>query len=147
MSDDSDPLAFTPVAVRARRDGWTPERQARFIRALAAIGVVAAAARAVGKSGTSAYKLRERDDAASFAQAWDTAQVMAGDRAFAQAMDRAINGVAVPRYYRGRQVATVRRPDYRMALKVLDRHLAGAAPAGGFHRALVALTAPEESRE
>ena len=126
MSDDL--LAFVPVPVQARRDGWTPECQRRFIEALAAIGVVAAAARAVGKSGTSVYKLRERPGAAAFASAWDTAQQMAGDRTFAQAMDRAIKGVDVPRFYRGRQIGTVRRPDYRMALKVLDRHLAETIP-------------------
>ncbi|WP_174279012.1 hypothetical protein [Sphingomonas bacterium] len=138
MTDD--PLAFTPVLVRPRRDGWTPERQHRFIQLLAATGVVAAAARAVGRSGTSAYRLRERAGAESFARAWDIAQAMAGDRVYEAAMDRAINGVAVPRFYKGQQVAIVHRPDYRMALKVLARHLAAPMPAIGFHEALAMLT-------
>ncbi|HEV7660450.1 MAG TPA: hypothetical protein VGO55_11455 [Allosphingosinicella sp.] len=29
--DDSDLLAFTPVPVRARADGWTPKNQYFFI--------------------------------------------------------------------------------------------------------------------
>ncbi len=132
---------FTPVPVRARRDGWTPERQAKFIQALAAMGVVAAAARAVGKSATAAYKLRERPGAESFGHAWDIAMAMAGDRAFEMAMDRALNGVEVPRFYRGVQVATVRRPDYRLALKVLDHQIASmrSLPAADLHGALNAL--------
>lgn len=122
---DLDPLSFDPVLTGStRHDGWTPERQRRFIAVLAVTGVVTAAARAVGKSATSAYKLRDRPGAEQLARAWDTALLMAGDRAYEQAIDRAINGVEVPRFYKGRQVATVRRPDYRMALKVLDRHLA-----------------------
>lgn len=123
MTDSLDPPAFTPVPIRARHDGWTPERQHRFIAALTATGIVAAAARAVGKSATAAYKLRERPGAESLAAAWDVAQYMAGDRVYAQAIDRAINGVETPRFHRGVQVGTVRRPDYRLAFKVLDHHI------------------------
>lgn len=139
---ESDPLSFTPVPTAStRRDGWTPDRQRQFIAALAAMGVVAAAARAVGMSATSAYKLRDRPHAESFAEAWNIAVAMAGDRAFEQAMDRAINGVVVPRYYRGEQVGTVRRFDYRLAMKVLDRQIACMGTAGGsLHAALAGLT-------
>jgi hypothetical protein len=119
-SPDPDPLAFTPAPVRARRDGWTPDRQRKFIQALAAIGAVAAAARAVGKSATAAYALRERAGAESFAAAWDMAVQMAQDRAFEAALDRAMNGYEVPRYYAGRQVGTVRKFDYRLALAVIN---------------------------
>lgn len=41
------PPAFTPVPVRARRDGWTPARQFRFIAMLAETGSPARAARPV----------------------------------------------------------------------------------------------------
>lgn len=116
---EPDPLAFTPVPTRARHDGWTPECQRRFIQALAAMGVVAAAARAVGKSATAAYKLRDRPGAESFVRAWIIAIQMAQDRAFGVAMDRAVNGYEAPRYYAGREVGTVRRVDYRLALAVL----------------------------
>jgi hypothetical protein len=50
-------LAFTPVPVKPRRDGWTPERQLAFILRLALLGGVAAAAKAVGMSRESAYRL------------------------------------------------------------------------------------------
>lgn len=53
-SPSLDSPAFTPVPLRARPDGWTPERQRRSIAALTATGVVAAAVRAVGKSATAA---------------------------------------------------------------------------------------------
>lgn len=143
MTESDDPLHFTPVPTAStRHDGWTPERQRRFITALAAMGVVAAAARAVGKSATAAYKLRDRPHAADFAGAWDTAVAMARDRAYDQAIDQAMNGIVTPRYYRGQQVGTVRRFDYRLALKVLDRqwHPASDTAALDYHAALANLT-------
>ncbi|HEU0043331.1 hypothetical protein [Sphingomonas sp.] len=62
---------FTPVPVRARRDGWTPQRQRDFIAALADVRCVVVAARLVGRSFQTAYRLRARADAVSFAAAWD----------------------------------------------------------------------------
>ena len=73
LAPDDDPLTFTPVPGRARHDGWTPERQRPFIGALARCGLVAAAAREVGKTPKSAYRLRERAGAESFCAAWDVA--------------------------------------------------------------------------
>ena len=62
-------LAFTPVAQqRHRADGWTPDTQANFIRALEAMGSVGRAAKAVGMGRRSAYRLRERPGADSFAE-------------------------------------------------------------------------------
>ena len=54
---------FLPVPLRARADGWTGERQARFVGKLAETGCVSAAARAVGMSRLSAYRLRARPGA------------------------------------------------------------------------------------
>lgn len=62
--------AFTPVPLRYRRDGWTPGRQADFLGRLAETMNVAASARHVGKSRESAYRLRDKPGAASFAAAW-----------------------------------------------------------------------------
>jgi hypothetical protein len=56
---------------RIRRDGWTAERQLAFLAALARTRSVAKAARAVGMSRESAYRLRERPYAALFAAIWD----------------------------------------------------------------------------
>ena len=45
----SDPIPFEPVKLRPRHDGWTAERQYRFIQALAETGCVEEACRRVGE--------------------------------------------------------------------------------------------------
>jgi hypothetical protein len=59
------------VKLRGRKDGWNAEVQCAFLAQLYITGSVAAAAKAVGRSRASAYKLRERRDAESFARSWD----------------------------------------------------------------------------
>lgn len=59
--------AFAPVPTRTRRDGWTLSRQAQFIGALAETGPAAAAAARVGMRRESAWRLRSRAGAESFA--------------------------------------------------------------------------------
>ena len=65
------PPFFVPVPLRTRRDGWTVARQCGFLAQLYVTGSVALAARAVGMSRNSAYRLRAREGAEGFAQAWD----------------------------------------------------------------------------
>jgi hypothetical protein len=65
--------ADSPKAPKIRRDGWTAERQLRFLDALARTRSVIKAAAAVGMSRESAYRLRNRKDGALFAAAWDRA--------------------------------------------------------------------------
>lgn len=114
MIDSRDPLAFTPVPTRSsRHDGWTPARQVNFIAALAATGVVGSAARAVGMSRKSAYALRDRPGAESFALAWEMAQDRGRERIWHEVVDRALKGVTLPRYYKGKIVGTRHRYDYR----------------------------------
>lgn len=74
---------FDPVPVRARRDGWTPERQRTYVAALFETGHMGKAARAVGMTEQSAAKLRRRSDAASFASACEAAY-RAGRRCWTQ---------------------------------------------------------------
>jgi|GEM_PF-4849078 len=62
-------LQFTPVRLRARRDGWTPQRQHRYIAALALTGRSGHAAALVGVTEQSAARLARRPDGASFAAA------------------------------------------------------------------------------
>ena len=105
-------LAFTPVAQqRNRADGWTPETQANFIRALEAMGSVGKAARAVGMGRASAYRLRERPDAVSFSRAWDRAISMGRTHQFSIAMDRALNGVTTVRVLKGGAIDVSGGPD------------------------------------
>ena len=56
-----------------RRDGWTPERQLRFLDALASTRSVVQAAAFAGMSRESAYRLRNRAGGALFAALWDRA--------------------------------------------------------------------------
>jgi hypothetical protein len=110
-------IHFTPVPrAKDRADGWTPEKQADFIEALSETGTVTAAAAKVGMGTTSAYNLRKSPGAASFAEAWDAAQRTGFARLQDIAMDRAINGVSVPHYYKGELVGEGRWYDNRLLM-------------------------------
>lgn len=135
MSDlpAAQPPSFTPVPCRARRDGWTPERQARFLHNLAENGTVVAAARAVGMTARSAHLLRAgAGEDSDFARAWDAAVERSCDDALALLTGRAIEGVLVPVIRRGRQVAEYRRFDDRLAVAVLRAYAARKAVRRGF---------------
>ena len=64
---------FHAVPGRPRYDGWTPARQAEFIGELAETRSVAEAARRLGLTRETAYRLRRRKWSASFVAAWDAA--------------------------------------------------------------------------
>jgi len=97
--------AFLPVPLRARRDGWTPARQARFIGLLAQTGCVRKAAQMIGLSRESAYRLRRHPAAGSFIAAWTTALTGRTQPRwkFTQAdrLPLAIAGTLQPRMWRG----------------------------------------------
>lgn len=114
-----NPLDFDTVELRHRHDGWTPERQVDFIRALAECGCVDAACRRVGISTSAAYALRARADAQSFRLAWDAALDQAIQRLSDAAFSRAIHGVATPIFYKGEQVGERRRYDERLTMFLL----------------------------
>ena len=115
------PIAFAPVPrLRHRRNGWTPETQRAFIDLLAECACVTSAARAVGMSRRSAYRLLDRDGADSFADAWDQAMARGFERLREAAMDRAINGTWVPVIRRGMLVRMEKRPNDRLAIALLS---------------------------
>ncbi len=120
MAESESPLAFTPVPCR-RHNGWTAERQRAFIDHLGRIGLVAPAARAVGMSRQTAYALRQKPGAESFAAAWDLALEMGLGNAEDHAITRALDGYDVPYFYGGRQCGTIRRFDHRLLLAALSR--------------------------
>src|SRR3954468_16816917 len=118
-------LAFTPVPLRRQHNGWSPELQLRFILALARGAGPDEAAKSLGRTRQSAYRLRRREGAESFAAAWDAAQAFA--RRVAAARHAAplgaggIETLLVPRYYRGRLIGFVQRDDLGGAMRLLGR--------------------------
>jgi hypothetical protein len=120
-------IPFRPVPVKARHDGWTPQRQRDFIDRLALCGTVARAARAVGMSPQSARKLRDHAGAASFRRAWDRALASGQSYMIDVAMARSLVGERVPIMRKGVCVAERLRYDNRLAmvaLNALDRRAA-----------------------
>jgi hypothetical protein len=113
-------LAFTPVPVKPRHDGWTAERQKGFILRLALGGCVSVAARGVGMTRKSAYRLRDRRGAESFAAAWERAQGWGQDRTVDVGLERSLCGERVPIVRNGRVVGEVHRHDNRLAMAVLN---------------------------
>lgn len=135
MTNSSEPAIaeapdFTPVPGRIRHDGWTPAKQADFLRLLATLGSVGAAARAVGMTPQSANRLRRRPGAESFAAAWDRALEEGRLRLFDRAVDRSMNGYTVPIRRNGRVVGQRHRFDNRLLFAV-----AYGEPQGRFTRA------------
>ena len=136
-------LAFSAVPVKARRDGWTMERQRGFIARLALGGCVTTAARGVGMTRKSAYRLRDRPDAESFANSWDKAAGWGQDRTVDVALEKALVGERVPIMRDGRCVGERFRVDNRLTFAVLNaldrragRRFRGIDPADALRTAL-----------
>ena len=134
-------IPFRAVPVKARHDGWTPERQRGFIDRLCLTGNVARCARAVGKSPRSAYSLRDHAGAASFARAWDRALASGQSYQIDVALERCLMGERVPIVRGGVCVGERHRFDNRLTmatLNALDRRAARsqsrAATGGGKRR-------------
>jgi hypothetical protein len=134
-----DPAEYrwVPVRRRPRSDGWTEEKQRRFIEVLADTGRVALAAKAVGLSRQAAYELKRSAQGTAFSRAWDAARLHAGALLEDIAFDRAIEGREENIFNEcGEVIATKHVPDNRM-LTFLLKHLlpdryghAAAAVAG-----------------
>jgi hypothetical protein len=75
---------------RTRHDGWTQDRQVRFLAVLAHTACVTDACRIVGVSSGSAYRLRGLHP--DFAEAWEKALTLAGKGLEAIAYKRAVEG-------------------------------------------------------
>ncbi|WP_375402643.1 hypothetical protein [uncultured Sphingomonas sp.] len=120
-------LLFTPVPTAyCGANGWSSEVQRAFVAALARCGVVAAAARSVGRSPSSAYQLRRRAGVdGNFTRAWDEAQARGSEQAMGKSM---AGGMAVRRtemFHRDRSVGWRTSYDNCLAyaaLRALDRY-------------------------
>jgi hypothetical protein len=87
----STPPSSSPAspACRIRKDGWTTDRQVKFIIALNKTRSVTRAAAAAGMSRESAYRLRDRPGHSDFARAWDAAVASKGHKLSAESHTRA----------------------------------------------------------
>lgn len=134
------PGFFRPVPLRARADGWSEARQCGFLAALYVTGSVAAAARSVGMSRESAFRLRARQGAKSFARAWDRVLAPPGSGHVPRAAEdfrkvtlfelnrRLATDLVQPVIYRGRMTAIRRKPDDSALFRLLRRAGHACAP-------------------
>lgn len=97
-----------------------------FLRQLSATHSVSEAARSVGMTRQSAYRLRSRLKGKPFDLAWEVAFHHSYDVLAHAALERALNGVERPVFYQGEQVGSYRRFDERLTVALL----AGVTPRG-----------------
>lgn len=116
---------------QARHDSWPLDLQAAFLRALSATHSVSEAAKSVGRSRQSAYRLRSRLKGKPFDLAWEVAFHHSYDVLAHAALERALNGVEVPVFFQGEQVGAYRRFDERLTVALLSRFTMGSNPAFG----------------
>ncbi len=113
---------FYPVPTRTRRDGWTVQRQTDFLGMLAETGSVMGACEAVGISRKSAYGLRARPEAESFAAAWDAALGAPPRKVTPPPSDfLAYHGLVRVDMFRGRYRGSWSRPDNSALLRLVRR--------------------------
>jgi len=132
-------IDFDPAPTRKQNAGWTADKQRKFIEHLALTGSVGEAAAIAGVSSRSAYRLRNKAGAESFARAWDAALSLCATRLAAIAFDRALHGRS-ERFYRDGELVMERKmpSDYLLTwlLSLLDPLQFGSPTA----RALAAAT-------
>ena len=114
---------WVPVLKKKRHDGWSPEKQRRFIEVLADTGNVTRAARAVGMSRDSCYTLRRSPGAENFDRAWDAAIAAASRQLVDVAFERAIDGVEEPVFSKeGQRIASRTRYNDRLLMFLMRAH-------------------------
>lgn len=123
-------LAFVPVEVRARADGWTPGRQRAFVEELADCGIIREAAGRVGMSEQAVTRLRRRAGSDAFVAACEAALVIATHRVRSVIFERAVNGYIKGHYYHGELVSEERVFDHRLLSLLLGKTGLLADPNG-----------------
>lgn len=111
---------FTPVPRGTNRhDGWTEDRQRRFIEALSVTGSVKAAAHRVNMTPEGAYLLRRHPEAESFRKAWEAALSLGVQQLEDVALERALHGTEVPVYSYGKLVGSRIKHNDRLLMFML----------------------------
>lgn len=105
---------------KRNHDQWSREKMVKFLRELAASQNVSQAARSVGMSRQSAYRLRNRIKGSPFDLGWEVALEMGYHQLAHALMDRAVNGEEVPHYHGGEQVGSHRKFDNRLGQWILE---------------------------
>ena len=131
MTQRSDTPRAPNATSTARHNGWTLAKQAAFLRQLSATHSVSEAAKSVGMSRQSAYRLRSKLKGKPFDLAWEVAFHHSYDVLAHAALERALNGVEVPVYYQGEQVGHYRRFDERLTVALLNKMTHGGNPVFG----------------
>jgi hypothetical protein len=101
----------------ANRTNRTPEKDAKFLEFLSQGATVTAAARAAGYTRSRVYERRKAD--AEFAAAWDDSLGQGTDLLEDEALRRAKDGVAEPRFYEGQVCGYVRKYSDTLAIFLL----------------------------
>ena len=113
------------MPLRARKDGWTPLRQAEFLGYLAETRCISKAVGQVGMSRDSAYQLRRKPGAEEFVAAWDAilgVPTSPQPKITLETLFRRIEqGRYRPLIHAGRYVGTVKKPDNSALLSALAR--------------------------
>ncbi|MBK8373988.1 hypothetical protein [Sphingorhabdus sp.] len=129
---DQDADAKLPAAAflryESRSDGWSAGRQAAFLAHLADNGVVADAARAVGKHLSGGYALRRQERGYAFDLGWAAALIIARRVVADDLITAAIRGEQ-SRWVREDGVTTYTRQNSKLALTLLDKINPANAPA------------------
>ncbi len=105
---------------RRRRDAPTPRKLNAFLRRFASTGSVSEAARAIGTSRNTLYRLRRSDK--DFAARWEMARDGAFDAAFTEASRRTVAGTERPVLHRGRPVGAIRTYNDKLLMSLLRLH-------------------------
>ncbi len=103
-----------------RHNEWTRAKMGAFLRELAATQSVTAAAKSVGMTRQSAYRLKNRLVGTPFALGWEVALEAGLSQLAHAALERAVHGVEVPHYHAGELVGTHRRFDERLTIWLLS---------------------------
>ena len=113
-------IAFDPVPqMRRRRVGWDEDRQRAFVMLLATSPSIGFAARQLGMSRQSVYRLLERPGAEQFAKAIDQAIDHGLATLRVTGVMRGLGEDAVPVFRRGRHVRTELRRNDKLAMTIL----------------------------
>jgi hypothetical protein len=121
--DDFRPAAPGPAPIprAGRADGWTPDRQQRFLEAISEGHTVHVACAYAGMSSASAYAFRRRAGGAAFALGWQAASLLARDAIADRMLARALEGQEETVTRPNGDVVVRHRHDNRLAMQVLAR--------------------------